>query len=67
MLTIHAKGLGRYRLEDQSTGFVLNFLNPKSFMYHLGKVLKMNKKQQTAVMTELAKAGKCKVEYTKAA
>ncbi len=67
MLTIHAKGLGRYRIEDQQTGYVLNFLNPAAFMHHLGKVLRLNKKEQTLVINELTKSGKCKIERAKAA
>lgn len=67
MLTIQTKGLGRYRIEDQSTGFVLNFLNPAAFMHHLSKVLKLNKKEQTLVINELTKSGKCKIQRAKAA
>lgn len=66
-LIAHSKGLGRYRLEDQTTGFVLNFLNPKSFVYHLANQLKMNKKEQKRVISELDKTGKCKLAFVKAA
>lgn len=62
MLTIQAKGLGRYRIEDQSSGFVLNFLNPAGLAYHLSKVLKMKKTEQAAVMRELSTAGKCHIQ-----
>jgi hypothetical protein len=65
MLTIQSKGLGRYRIEDQSTGFVLNFLNPSGLTYHLEKVMKLKKTQVQQVFTSLNTDGKVKMEMVK--
>lgn len=62
MLTITAKGLGRYRIEDQSTGYVLNFLRPVDMEYHMSKVLKMTKREQAAVIADLNAYGKTKIQ-----
>lgn len=62
MLTIIAKGLGRYRIEDQSTGFVLNCLNMAALAHHLTKVLKLNATERADVYLALTTDGKVKIE-----
>ena len=66
VVIISARGLGRYRLENQSNQFVLNFLNMKSLAYHLEKVMKMNAEKRADVYEALTTHGKVSMQYGKA-